>query len=82
VNRVVPADKLMEESEKMLRTMIENGPLALQVCIEAVDSALDASVDEGLLLEANYFGLLASTQDMREGMAAFLEKRKANFTGR
>ncbi len=82
VNRVVPGDKLLEESEKMLRSMIENGPLALQVCIEAVDLALETTVDQGLLLEANYFGLLASTEDMREGMAAFLEKRKANFKGR
>ncbi|MEO8199809.1 MAG: enoyl-CoA hydratase-related protein [Gemmatimonadota bacterium] len=82
VNRVVPADTLLDESEKLLRTMLENGPLALRVCIEAVDSALETTLDEGLLLEANYFGLLASTQDMREGMAAFLEKRKANFTGR
>ena len=61
--------------------MLENGPLALRVCIEAVDSALETTVDEGLLLEANYFGLLASTSDMREGMAAFLEKRKPAFTG-
>ena len=82
VNRVVPADKLLEESEKMLRAMLENGPLALRVCIEAVDSALEATLDEGLLMEANYFGLLASSEDMREGMAAFLEKRKPAFKGR
>jgi enoyl-CoA hydratase len=82
VNRVVPGDRLLEESEKMLRTMLENGPLALRVCIEAVDAALETTVDEGLLLEANYFGLLASTSDMREGMAAFLEKRKAQFSGK
>jgi enoyl-CoA hydratase len=82
VNRVVPGDQLLEEAEKMLRTMLENGPLALRVCIEAVDSALETTLDEGLLLEANYFGLLASTDDMREGMAAFLEKRKAQFTGK
>jgi enoyl-CoA hydratase len=82
VNRVVPADRLLAEAETMLRTMLENGPLALRVCIEAVDSALETTLDEGLLLEANYFGLLASTSDMREGMAAFLEKRKAEFTGK
>ena len=82
VNRVVPPDQLLPEAEKMLRTMLENGPLALRVCIEAVDSALETTLDEGLLLEANYFGLLASTSDMREGMAAFLGKRKAQFTGR
>lgn len=82
VNRVVPHDQLLVEAEKMVRTMMENGPLALQVCIEAVDSALEVTLDEGLQLEATYFGLLASTADMREGMAAFLEKRKPNFNGR
>lgn len=82
VNRVVPNDQLLAEAEKMARTILENGPLAIQVCIEAVDSALEVTLDEGLQLEATYFGLLASTSDMREGMAAFLEKRKANFTGK
>jgi len=82
VNRVVPNEQLLPEAEKMVRTMLENGPLALQVCIEAVDSALEVTLDEGLQLEATYFGLLASTADMREGMVAFLEKRKPNFTGK
>jgi enoyl-CoA hydratase len=82
VNRVVPGDRLLEETEKLLRTIMENGPLAVRVCIEAVDSALETTLDEGLLLEANYFGLLASTSDMREGMAAFLEKRKPQFQGK
>jgi enoyl-CoA hydratase len=82
VNRVVPNDQLLPETEKLVRTILENGPLAIQVCIEAVDSALEVTLDEGLQLEATYFGLLASTADMREGMAAFLEKRKANFTGK
>jgi enoyl-CoA hydratase len=82
VNRVVPGEVLLQETEKILRTILENGPLALRVCIEAVDSALEATLDEGLLMEANYFGLLASTEDMREGMAAFLEKRKAQFKGK
>ncbi len=81
VNRVVPGEHLLDAAETMMRTILENGPLAVRVCIEAVDSALETTLDEGLLLEANYFGLLASTTDMREGMAAFLEKRKAAFTG-
>lgn len=82
VNRVVPAEQLLPEAEKLVRTILENGPLAIQVCIEAVDSALEATLDEGLQLEATYFALLASTSDMREGMAAFLEKRKPNFSGK
>ncbi len=81
VNRVVPADKLMAESEQLLRTILANGPLAVRLCIEAVDAGLEMSLEEALLLEANHFGLLASTDDMREGMGAFLEKRTASFRG-
>ena len=82
VNRVVPADRLMEEAESLLRKILENGPLAVRFVIEAVDAGLELSVEDGLLLEANHFGLLSATSDMREGTAAFLEKRKAAFTGR
>ena len=81
VNRVVPSDKLMAESEQLLRTILANGPLAVRLCIEAVDAGLEMSLEEALLLEANHFGLLASTDDMREGMGAFLEKRTASFRG-
>lgn len=82
VNRVVPADQLLAESEKLLRTMLENGPLAMRLVLEAVDRGLDMTSEDAHLLEANHFGLLASTDDMREGMAAFLEKRKPQFKGR
>jgi enoyl-CoA hydratase len=82
VNRVVPADRLLPETEAMIRTILDNGPLAVRACLEAVDAGLDIGVDEALLLEANLFGLLSGTTDMREGTAAFLEKRKAGFEGR
>jgi enoyl-CoA hydratase len=81
VNRVVPADQLLAESERMLRTILENGPLAVRACLELVDAGLDLPVDEALRLEAAYFGLLSATADMREGTTAFLEKRRAAFTG-
>jgi len=81
-NRVVPADKLMAEAEALLRGILANGPLAVRLCIEAVDAGLEMSMDEAHILEANHFGLLASTEDMREGMGAFLEKRTAAFRGR
>ena len=81
-NRVVPADQLLAEAEKLLRGILENGPLAVRLCLEAVDTGFEVSLDEALLLEANHFGLLASTTDMKEGMGAFLEKRKAVFQGR
>jgi len=82
VNRVLAADELIPEAEKLLRRILGNGPIAVRLCLEAVETGLDLSVDESSLLEANHFGLIASTKDMREGMAAFLEKRSAAFTGR
>jgi enoyl-CoA hydratase len=81
VNRVVAPDDLLNEAEKTLREIMAMGPLAVQLSIEAVVRGLDQSLDEGLLLEANHFGLLAATQDMKEGMSAFLEKREPKFRG-
>lgn len=81
VNRVVPADRLLAEAEAMLRTILTNGPLAIRACLEAVDNGLDMTVDQALLLEASYFGLLSATEDMREGTRAFIEKRKPSFKG-
>ncbi|HEX9579495.1 MAG TPA: enoyl-CoA hydratase-related protein [Gemmatimonadales bacterium] len=82
VTRVVPPDQLLPEAEKILRTILAMAPRALELAMEAVDRGLEMSLDEGLQLEANHFGLLAATQDMREGMAAFLEKREPRFTGK
>jgi enoyl-CoA hydratase len=81
VNRVVPGDAVVTESEALLRAIFENGPLAVRACLEMVDAGADMTLDEALLLEANYFGLLSTTSDMREGTTAFLEKRKPNFEG-
>jgi enoyl-CoA hydratase len=81
VNRVVPADRLLDESEQLLRRILDNGPLALRACLELVDAGLDMSTDEALGQEAVWFGLLSASADMREGTRAFLEKRKAVFTG-
>jgi len=81
VNKVVPAARLLPEAEAWLREILSHGPLAIRLALEAVERGLDMSLDEGLLLEANHFGLLAATQDMREGLAAFLAKRAPRFTG-
>jgi enoyl-CoA hydratase len=82
VNKVVPAEQLMSAAEEMAKRMASRGPLALRAAIEAVMSGSEMTFDEGQVLEATLFGLLASTDDMREGMAAFLEKRAANFEGK
>jgi len=83
VNRVVASGEMaIEAARAMLQQMIGNGPLALAQCIEVVNRGADISLDEALALEAAAFGMLAATADMREGTAAFLEKRKPKFTGR
>jgi enoyl-CoA hydratase len=82
VNRVVPAGEVRAAAEQLLDGILKNGPIALRFALEAVDRSLETGIDEGLGLEAHLFGLLASTEDMREGMGAFLEKREARFQAR
>jgi len=82
VNKVVPAEQLLAEAEKMLRGILAMGPLAVRVALEAVERGLGMTLEDGLLLEANHFGLLAGTRDMKEGLTAFLEKRAPRFEGR
>ena len=65
-----------------MNQILAKGPLAVALCIEAMDRGLEMSLDEGLVLEANHFGLLAATDDMSEGMTAFLEKRVPQFKGK
>jgi enoyl-CoA hydratase len=81
VNKVVPQSELLSGVRALAAKMIANGPVALALAIEAVDHGYNVTTDDALRLESNLFGLLASTTDMREGMSAFLEKRKAEFRG-
>ncbi len=81
VNKVVPASELIAAAEAMMKQILANGPIAVALCIEAVNRGLDTTLEEGLVIEANHFGLIATTSDMREGMSAFLEKRPAAFKG-
>ena len=82
VNKLASAAELMSVAREMMKTILANGPLAIALCIEAIDRGLEMSLEEGLILEANHFGLLATTDDMREGMRAFLEKRAPVFKGK
>lgn len=81
VNQVVPAAELQPAATAMMRQILANAPLAVAQCIEAVHRGLDASLDDGLALEATQFGLLAGTSDTQEGTRAFLDKRAARFAG-
>jgi enoyl-CoA hydratase len=82
VNRVVPKEALLETAETIARRMVRNAPLALRHALLAIDQGLEVDVEKGLLLEATLFGILCGTEDLREGMNAFLEKRKAAFRGK
>ena len=82
VNRVVPAAELLTAARTLAGVLAAKAPIALQYIIEAVNKGLEVSFDKAQFLEATLFGLVASTDDMREGTKAFLEKRKADFKGR
>ncbi|HYK01598.1 MAG TPA: enoyl-CoA hydratase-related protein [Thermoanaerobaculia bacterium] len=82
VNKVVPADQLMPTAEEMARKIASRGPLAVRAAIEAVMNGSEMPFEEGQFLEATLFGLLTATEDMKEGMGAFLEKRQADFKGK
>jgi enoyl-CoA hydratase len=82
VNAVVPQSELLAYSKAWLVKVLANGPLALDLVIEAVDTGLNAGIEDGLRFEASAFGLCAATEDRVEGTRAFLEKRKAAFQGK
>ncbi len=81
VSRVVPLADLKATSEKLARIILSRGPLALRSALAAVHEGLEMPQEQGLQYEATLFGLLAATQDMREGVDAFINKRAAQFQG-
>lgn len=82
VNAVTPAAELIDHSRAWLGKTLANAPLALGLTMEAVDAGLNCGLEEGLRFEAAAFGVSASTEDRLEGTRAFLEKRRAVFTGK
>ena len=82
VNRVVPAGEALAAAKELAGKILANAPLAVAFAMDAIHHGLDLPLAEGLELEATLFGVCASTEDMREGMDAFLTKRAARFTGK
>jgi enoyl-CoA hydratase len=82
VNRVVPAAELMPETRKLAHELAANAPIAMRYAMDAINRGLEMPFAQGAALEATLFGLVSTTDDMREGTRAFLEKRKPQFRGR
>lgn len=81
VSRVVPPENCIDEARSVAKDMSRKPPLALRLGKEAVLKAHETSLSEGLEYERKLFYMLFASADQKEGMAAFLEKRKPNFTG-
>tara|TARA_Y100001970_G_C14256847_1_gene876179 strand:+ start:3821 stop:4675 length:855 start_codon:yes stop_codon:yes gene_type:complete len=81
VTLVAKPDALMDEAKSLARKITKNGPIAVRLALESIYRALDTETEAALGFESSAFGLLASTEDMKEGMRAFLDKRKAEFKG-
>lgn len=82
VNKVVSQDELMDEAMAIANSIASKAQRAVNLCKKAVNEGLEVDIDRGLIIEADIFGLCFSTADQKEGMTAFLEKRKPNFIGK
>lgn len=81
-NKITKKEELILTCEKVLNTIASKAPVAVKLTLEAVQSGMEMTLAEGLNFEANLFGLVFSTDDMKEGTKAFIEKRKADFKGK
>ena len=82
INRIFSPEELEAGTMKMVEAILSRGPIAVRFAIEAISRGSNMPQREGEILESDLFGLAASTEDMHEGMAAFIEKRKPNFQGK
>jgi enoyl-CoA hydratase len=81
VNRVVKVEELLGVAKASVAEIAKCGPVAVQFCIHALNRGLETSLGQALSIEADLFGMISSTKDMREGLTAFLEKRPPKFLG-
>lgn len=82
VNHVVPSGELVNFCKEMAKRIAARGPVAVRLSKEAVNQGLEMDLDKAIALEADLFGLVFTTEDRNEGIAAFLEKRKPAFTNK
>ncbi len=82
VNKVVPAAELLEAAQKLAKKIMSKSSVAVQLCKAAINEGLDVDLDSGIAYESEVFGLCFATEDQKEGMTAFVEKRKPLFTGK
>ena len=82
VNMVVPAAELLPTAEKIVKTILGKGQIAIRMALKALNASLETPLSEGLRVESALFGECCETQDFKEGTRAFLEKRKPVFTGK
>jgi len=81
VNKVVPPEELMDVCKKMAKKIASNGPVAVRFTKEALNQGRNMDLEKAISIEADLFGMCFSTADQKEGMSAFLAKRKAEFKG-
>jgi enoyl-CoA hydratase len=82
VNAVLPAENLMDYVKKLARRIASRGQVAVRLCKDAVNEGMQTDIDRAMTIEADLFGLCFATEDQKEGMSAFVEKRKAQFKGK
>jgi enoyl-CoA hydratase len=82
VNRVVPAEVLLDEAMSLAHEIASKPPLSIRLAKEAVLKAFDTTLDAGLDFERRSFAALFGTEDAKEGMRAFLEKRRPSYQGK
>ncbi len=82
VNQIVAQEELLDAGKKLLNHILTKGPLAVRYVLETVHRGLNTTLEEGLQIEADFFGMVCDTEDMKEGISAFQEKREAIFKGK
>ncbi len=82
VNHVYPASELMDAAQTLARRIAKNAPVAVRHAKVAINRGMQVDIDTAMTIEADLFGICFSTADQKEGMGAFIEKRKAAFQGK